>query len=104
MWAAYLGDPANAASALASPIRAKSLAGLPPALVLTAECDPFRDEGEDYGRALRAAGVPTQVKRLEGLVHAVWYMSAYVPRVAEINGAIAEFLAPLTVEREAVVS
>jgi len=96
MWAAYLGDPAKAASALASPGRAKSLAGLPPALVLSAECDPLRDEGEDYGRALLAAGVPTQVQRLSGLVHGVYNMSAFVPRVAEFNIAIAGFLQPLT--------
>ena len=83
------------ASPLASPGRAKSLAGLPPALVLSAECDPLRDEGEDYGRALQAAGVPTQVQRLSGLVHGVYNMSAFVPRVAEFNTAIAGFLKPL---------
>ena len=95
MWSTYLGDPANAASPLASPIRAKSLAGLPPALVISAECDPLRDEGEDYGHALQAAGVPTRVLRLEGLVHAAFYLSAYVPRTAEINQAIAAFLRPM---------
>ncbi|MBL6750527.1 MAG: alpha/beta hydrolase fold domain-containing protein [Nevskia sp.] len=96
MWAAYLGDPARAASPLASPGRAKSLAGLPPALILSAECDPLRDEGEAYGRALQAAGVPARVQRLGGLVHGVYNMSAFVPRVKEINAAIGRFLQPLT--------
>ena len=97
MWTAYLaGDFTRAASPLASPGRAKSLAGLPPALVLSAGCDPLRDEGEDYGRALQAAGVPTRVQRLEGLVHGVYNMSAFVPRVAEFNTAIRSFLQPLT--------
>ncbi len=95
MWAAYLGDMANAASPLASPGRAKSLAGLAPALILSAECDPTCDEGEDYGRALQAAGVPVRIHRLEGLVHAVAYMSRYVPRVAEITQQIASFLGSL---------
>lgn len=95
MWAAYLGDLKLAASPLASPGRAKSLSGLPPALVVTAECDPMRDEGEDYGHALQAAGVPTQIHRLEGLVHAVFYMSRYVPRAAEITDKIAGFLQTL---------
>jgi cation diffusion facilitator CzcD-associated flavoprotein CzcO/acetyl esterase/lipase len=96
MWAGYLGDMSNAESPLASPGRADSLAGLPPALILSAECDPLRDEGEDYGRALDAAGVPTRVRRLSGLVHGAYNMSAFVPRVAEFNVAVADFLQPLT--------
>ncbi len=95
MLSTYLGDPSNAASPLASPGRARSLAGLPPALILTAECDPLRDEGEDYGKALEAAGVSTRVTRLKGMVHAAYYMSAFVPRVSEFNAAIAKFLQPL---------
>ncbi|MCC2656109.1 MAG: putative flavoprotein involved in transport [Panacagrimonas sp.] len=95
MLATYLGDPANAASPLASPNRAKSLAGLCPALVVSAECDPLRDEGEDYGRAMQAAGVSTKVVRLPGMVHAAYNMSAYVPRVAEFNETVSGFLKPL---------
>jgi cation diffusion facilitator CzcD-associated flavoprotein CzcO/acetyl esterase/lipase len=95
MWAGYLGDMSDLSSPLASPARAESLAGLPPALIVSAECDPMRDEGEDYGRALEAAGVPARVVRLEGLVHGVYNMSAYVPRVREFNAEVAEFIAAL---------
>lgn len=103
MMSTYLVDLANAQSPLASPNRAKSLAGLPPALVISAECDPLRDEGEAYGRALKEAGVDAQVRRLKGMVHGVYNMSAYVPRVAEFNQAIGEFLAPV-LAREAEVA
>jgi acetyl esterase/lipase len=97
MWAGYLaGDLSQAVSPLASPNRAQSLAGLAPALVVSCECDPLRDEGEDYGRALEAAGVPTRMVRLAGLVHGVYNMSAYVPKVAEFNRLVAEFLQHLT--------
>ena len=102
MWAAYLGDMAKASSPLASPGRAKSLAGLAPALILTAECDPTCDEGEEYGRAMKAAGVPVRIHRLEGLVHAVFYMSRYVPRTAEITQQIAAFVKSLQVEHKAL--
>ncbi|WP_354700136.1 esterase [Paraconexibacter sp. AEG42_29] len=95
LWGAYLGaDPAHRSSPLAAPNRATSLAGLAPALVLTVEADLTRDEAEAYGAQLAAAGVPTDVVRIDGLVHASLNMSAYVPRSRELYDAIAAFLAP----------
>jgi cation diffusion facilitator CzcD-associated flavoprotein CzcO/acetyl esterase/lipase len=95
MGSLYLGDPANAMSPWAAPLRADDLSGLPPALVITMEIDPTRDEAEDYARALAAAGVPTDCRRIEGLFHATFELSGAIPRAAEIHDAVADFLAPL---------
>jgi acetyl esterase len=56
-------DPAN------SPLRAASFADLPPALILTAEFDPLRDEGEAYGAQLNEAGGAAEVIRYDGMIH-----------------------------------
>ncbi|MFG2821133.1 alpha/beta hydrolase [Kitasatospora sp. NPDC048365] len=70
-WQAYLGSPEDGDQPTASPLRAGPdlLAGLPPALVVTAEADVARDEGEEYAARLRAAGVPTAAVRFLGTVH-----------------------------------
>ncbi|WP_137890479.1 alpha/beta hydrolase [Ramlibacter sp. 2FC] len=63
----------------ASPSAAADLAGLGKVLVLTAECDPLRDEGEQYGRLLAAAGNACEVVRCEGLVHGFLAMINFAP-------------------------
>ncbi len=67
-WDNYIGTH-NKDNYLISPLKAEDLSDLPSATVLTAEFDPLRDEGESYGARLLAAGVATQVKRYDGLVH-----------------------------------
>jgi acetyl esterase len=65
----YLASTADGADWRASPLRAKTLAGLAPAIVTTAWFDPLRDEGKAYADALIAAGVPTRYYDGPGLIH-----------------------------------
>jgi acetyl esterase len=69
-WECYAPEEGERRNPAVAPIHAKSLAGLPPALIITAEFDPLRDEGEAYGAALAKAGVPVMVRRYEGMIHA----------------------------------
>lgn len=70
----YLNSQEDSLNPLASPMLAKDLSGLPPALIITAEYDILRDEGEDYGRRLQEAGVPTTISRYEGMIHGFFGM------------------------------
>ncbi|QBJ96738.1 alpha/beta hydrolase [Rhodococcus sp. ABRD24] len=91
-WEQYLPSLAAAESPLATPSRAQSLADLPPALVLSTECEVSRDEAEAYARQLAQAGVETEAVRLDGLMHGAYWMSGAVPRSREIHDAIVRFL------------
>ena len=77
-WDHYVPDADQRRDPLVAPLEAESLAGLPPALVITAEFDPLRDEGEAYGAALESAGVPTTVTRYDGVIHGFFGMHGMI--------------------------
>jgi acetyl esterase len=79
----YMTDPSGWLNPLASPLLAKDLNGLAPALVVTAEFDVLRDEAEDYAKRLEEAGVPVKLLRCNGMVHGFLSMLGMVKR-AEI--------------------
>ena len=79
-WDHYLANPDDSGHPHASPLRANNLAGLPPSLVITAEYDPLRDEGEYYADALRNAGVPTQKSRYDGVNHGFFFFVGVVDK------------------------
>lgn len=91
-WGCYLGPGGDPADPLASPLRAGDLAGLPAALVITAEYDPLRDEGEAYARRLEAAGVPVDRRRFDGVIHGFLGMEALVPEADIAMARIGAFL------------
>jgi acetyl esterase len=68
-WRHYLSREEQGREPLVSPLLAKSLADLPPALVITAGCDPLRDEGEAYAGRLRDAGVAVTLTQYSGMFH-----------------------------------
>ncbi len=75
-----------------SPLLAPDLAGLCPALVVSAEHDPLRDEGEAYARRLREAGVPVELERMEGMIHSVFQRGARIARGDALITRVAERL------------
>ncbi|KAA1248388.1 alpha/beta hydrolase [Mycobacterium simiae] len=83
---AYADDPRIA------PLRARDLSGLPPAIVVSAEFDPRRDEGDAYAEALAAAGVPTRHVRACGHTHLSLSMVDVVVSGAPIRAQIADAL------------
>ncbi len=91
-WNHYLARPEDGENPYASPLRAASFAGLPPAHVITAEYDPLRDEGEALAARLQQAGVPTTHVRYDGMFHGFFSMSAMLDAgkraVAEAAAAV----------------
>ncbi len=96
-WAHYLPPGADRTDPLASPLHAGDLAGLAPALIVTAGCDPLRDEAEAYARRLAAAGVRVRARRYEGMIHSFMLMGGVLDdgarAIADVGEALREELA-----------
>ncbi|MEV7789414.1 alpha/beta hydrolase [Streptomyces sp. NPDC088106] len=88
----YLDSGADPADPLVSPVKRADLTGLPPALVVTAQYDPMRDEGELYGERLREAGVEATVSRYAGAGHGFVQHFSWIPEFHEVFGETRDFL------------
>jgi acetyl esterase len=91
-WAEYLGPDGDPDSGYASVLRAPDLSDLPPTLVITAEFDPLRDEGEAYAEHLREAGNTVTLHRFDGMVHGFVGMDDLVDDAEAAMTEIGEFL------------
>ncbi len=110
-WHAYLGSPDKAAHPYAAPLSASRLAGVAPALLLSAEDDPLRDESETYARRLRAAGVRVQHNVLPGPTNWPFALSMPTNDAAQsaswegaVVGHLKTFFAATTAARRAAPS
>jgi acetyl esterase len=86
----YLSSMEDVRDPYASPLLARDLRGLPPALVITAECDPLRDEGEAYARRLEEAGVPVTCTRYAGMIHPFFSLSGVIPQALDAIQQVAD--------------
>lgn len=86
-WAHYVGDAADDSSPEFRPLRARDHSGLPPAIVVTAEYDPLRDDGFAYAEALRTAGVRVIHHHYDDVVHAFF---GFVNMLSRGNEAVAQ--------------
>ncbi|HEY0182261.1 MAG TPA: alpha/beta hydrolase [Rhodopila sp.] len=83
-WDHYLASPADGSNPYASPLLAADLSGLPPAMVVTCEFDPLRDEGLAYAERLRQAGVSVRSSHYEGMIHGIFWMAGVLQRGQEL--------------------
>ncbi|QAY59780.1 alpha/beta hydrolase [Microbacterium protaetiae] len=90
--AIYLGSGADPLDPRVSPIKRDDLSGLPPAIIMTGEFDPMRDEGELYARRLQDAGVPTTLHRYEGAGHGFVQHFSWIPEYAATFAEAGAFL------------
>jgi acetyl esterase len=91
-WDHYLTDPSEGGHPHAAPLRAPVLSDLPPALVITAEYDPLRDEGELFAEKLRGAGVPTALSRYDGVNHGFMFWVGVVDKAGKAMNESCDWL------------
>src|SRR5881392_1691752 len=91
-WNHYCGKTPDLSDPYLCPLRARDLKHLPPALVVTAEFDPLRDEGEAYAARLREAGSQAHVKRYAGMIHGFFGMGPLLTKAREATKDAAEAL------------
>jgi acetyl esterase len=100
-WAQYLGPDGDAGDPLAAPAGARDLGGLPPTMVIVAENDVLRDEGEAFAERLRLAGVTVTARRYGDMPHGFLAMTRYLDGAREAIGDVAKALSGAPAANEA---
>ncbi len=88
----YLPDDADRRDPRISPLFASDLAGLPPAMIATAEADPLRDDGERYAERLAAAGVDVDLRRYAGMIHGFFQMTGALQGAITLHDELGAWL------------
>lgn len=88
----YCPDSTQDHNPLACPLHAKSFANLPPAMVVTAECDPLRDDGRAYARKLQEAHIPCDDLCYEGMMHCFSTFPIDFPEKWDVINKIRDFV------------
>jgi|CZKS01.1.fsa_nt_gi acetyl esterase len=91
----YLRSMEDARDPHASPLLASDLSRLPPVLIITAECDPLRDEGEAYAKRLANDGVPVTYTCYPGMIHPFFSLSGAIPQAFDAIQQVANAVAGL---------
>ncbi len=99
LWTQYLEKVDDGTRSLASPLRAATLAGLPPAIAVTAEFDPLRDEVEAYAARLTADGVTVELVRYDGQIHGFFGNAMIDDGISALDRVSAALRAALTESR-----
>jgi acetyl esterase len=92
IWETYVPDPAVRDCPYASPARADTLRGVAPAMIITAEHDILRGEGQDYARRLRADGVPVSLRGYPGQIHGFFQMRGVMSAAQDAMNLAADYL------------
>ncbi|MGO1885178.1 MAG: alpha/beta hydrolase [Citricoccus sp.] len=96
----YVPDPSQRRNPLVAPLMATDLSGQPASLVITAELDLLCDEGEEYGRALRAAGNEVRIHRVDGALHGFIALPRFSRSLREAYEVINDFLDEVPSQQE----
>lgn len=88
----YLNGDEDQTNPYLAPLHTKDLSGLPPAIVITADSDPLRDEGEMYAKRLAEAGVSVNAKRFDGTMHEFFGLAGVIDEAADAVKLVADAL------------